>query len=151
MWVAGPVHLTGGSSQYFSVMGGSEIATDVRVTVRLDEDVDICDESPPMNSKSSVTRSSRAAAAAVAAAVAEAAAVPRGKAFGLPEKKHSEHLRLSLAGRAVDPQEPREQLGLYWGFQTRPRRSAGHAGLHWSNESTRDDSSKSLLRGWPAA
>ncbi|CAE7221563.1 SPOUT1 [Symbiodinium necroappetens] len=63
-------------------VAGSEIATDVRVTVRLDEEL-----------------SSRG----------------RGRGRGRGGGRGG----AARQGRAVDPQEPREQLGLYWGFQTR--------------------------------
>ena len=98
-----------------------------------------------MNSQSSVTRSSRAAAAAVAAAVAEATAVPRAEASGASDSVACEPRPGPVAGRAVDPQEPREQLGLYWGFQTRPTSKCREP---VPNSTTVE---VSLSRGWPAA
>ncbi|CAE7022917.1 SPOUT1 [Symbiodinium natans] len=62
-------------------VAGSEIATDVRVTVRLDEE------------PSGRGRGGRGS----------------GRGRGATTRR----------GRAVDPREPRERLGLYWGFQTR--------------------------------
>ena len=63
------------------------------------------------------SRTSQAEAAVVAVAPPPRAEAREGKSLMLGSLRVADTL---VPGRAVDPREPRERLGLYWGFQTRP-------------------------------